>query len=59
MGAALGVAKRLEDFIAEISGHPGESVGTMLGSMFHRRIKNADAVVEKAHFVLLNIGVKA
>ncbi len=51
--------KQVGDFIAAVSGHPGESVGTMLGNIARRRITNAESVTEKAHFILLNIGVKA
>lgn len=66
-GAAVGTAaglvnvagKQFQDFIAAVSGRPGESIGTMLGNLLHRRQVNAEAVGNKANLILLNIGVQA
>jgi Abortive infection alpha len=52
------LAKQTQDFIGAISGHPGESLGTFLGNIGRRRLNNAEGTVERAHFTLLNIGVK-
>lgn len=61
VGTAAGVvnvaAKQLQDFIAAITGHAGESIGTILGSIAKRRIDNADSVGRKAYLTILNIGV--
>jgi Abortive infection alpha len=51
-------AKRAEDFIAAACGHPGESIGTILGNMSYRRSENLEKIAEKSHFILLNIGEK-
>jgi hypothetical protein len=51
------VAKQAQDFLAAAIGHPGESLGTLLGNMIHRRIQNAEGILSRAHFTLLNIGV--
>jgi hypothetical protein len=60
IGAAVGVAaKQAQDFLASVSGHPGESVGTILGTITKRRLDNVEAVGNRAHLTLLNIGVKA
>jgi hypothetical protein len=58
IAGTLGVAKRAEDFIAAVSGHAGESLGTILGTIANRRITNAEAVSGKAHLILLDIGEK-
>jgi hypothetical protein len=59
VAGAVGVAaKQLQDFIAAISGHPGESIGTILGGVAKRRHENAGAVGEKAYLTLLDIGVQ-
>ena len=58
VAGTLGVAKRAEDFIAAISGHPGESLGTFLGNIANRRLKNAETVLGKSHLILLDIGVE-
>lgn len=52
------VAKQAQDFIAAASGHPGETIGEILGNVAHRRLKNAEIVSNKAHLILLNIGQK-
>jgi|SRR5579863_7383478 len=57
--AALQAAKQGQEFIAAAAGHPGESLGTILGNLGRRRMQNAEAVGNKAHLTLLNIGVKA
>jgi hypothetical protein len=53
------VAKQAQDFIAAVTGHHGESVGTILGNYTKRRQENAEAIGSRAHLTLLNIGVKA
>jgi hypothetical protein len=53
------VARQAQDFVAAIAGHPGETIGTIVGNLAQRRSKNAEIVTEKAHFTLLNIGVPA
>ena len=58
VAAMLSAAKQVENFIAAVAGHPGESISTILGNMAHRRLKNAESVAEKAHFILLDIGAK-
>jgi hypothetical protein len=55
--AALQVAKQAQDFVAAASGHPDESIGTILGNIANRRWKNAEAVTSKSHLILLEIGV--
>jgi len=57
LAGALQIAKQGQEFIAAAFGHPGESIGTMLGNIGRRRIQNAEAVGNKAHFILLDIGV--
>ena len=57
--AALQAAKQGQEFIAAAAGHPGESLGTILGNLGRRRMHNAEAVGNKAHLTLLNIGVRA
>ena len=56
--AALQAAKQGQDFIAAAAGRPGESIGTILGSWLQRRIKNAETIGNKAHLVLLDLGLK-
>jgi hypothetical protein len=51
------VAKQAEDFIAAVTGHKGESIGTILGSIAERRRKNAETASGNAYLTLLNIGV--
>jgi hypothetical protein len=50
--------KLAEEFIAAAMGHPGEELGTILGTAFNRRLKNLREIGSKAHFTLLNIGVE-
>jgi hypothetical protein len=58
-GVVVGVAaKQAQDFIAAVCGHPGESLGTILGKLGKRRMQNAEAVGIKSHLILLNIGVQ-
>jgi hypothetical protein len=52
-------AKQAQDFVAALSGHPGESIGTILGTITRRRLENVETVANKAYLTLLNIGVKA
>jgi hypothetical protein len=53
---ALQIAKQAQEFLAAICGHPDETVGTMLGNIAKRRLKNAETVVGMSHLILLNIG---
>lgn len=53
------VAKQAADFLAAVTGHKGESIGTILGSTAERRWKNAEAATGSAYLTLLNIGVAA
>jgi len=57
IASALQVAKQAQDFIAAAAGHPGESIGTILGNLGRRRFDNIEAVGNKAHLILLNIGL--
>jgi len=59
VAAALGAAKRAENFIAAVAGHPGESVGTILGNIVKRRLDNAETVAAKSDFILLDLGLQA
>jgi len=59
LAGALQVAKQAQEFIAAASGHPGESLGTILGNITHRRIENATGILSGAHLTLLNIGITA
>ena len=52
----LEIARQAADFIAAASGHPGETIGQILGSMFERRVHNAEVVGSKGYLTLLNIG---
>ena len=55
----LQVAKQAQDFLTAVTGHPGESIGTILGNAVKRRLDNVEAVSSKAQFILLDVGVKA
>jgi len=57
LAGALQIAKQGQVFIAAAFGHPGESIGTMLGNLGRRRVQNVEAIGNKAHLILLNIGV--
>lgn len=56
IAATLTVAKRAEAFLAAASGHPGEDIGTILGNIANRRLKNAETVSGGSHLILLNLG---
>jgi hypothetical protein len=56
IAGTLGAAKQAQDFIAAVSGHPGESLGTILGNLGRRRVQNVETVGNKAHLILLDIG---
>lgn len=56
VAGATQVAKQAQDFIAAVCGHPGESIGTILGNVANRRLNNVEAVISKSHLTLLNIG---
>lgn len=58
VATVLGVANQTQNFIAAASGHPGESIGTILGNLGRRRIQNAEVVGNKAGLTLLNLGVQ-
>jgi hypothetical protein len=55
---ALQLAKQAQDFIATASGHPGESLGEIFGDWSRRRMQNVMPVANKAHLILLNLGVE-
>lgn len=57
IAGTLQLAKQGQDLIAALAGRKGESLGTILGDIGRRRIDNIEAVGNKAHLVLLNIGV--
>jgi hypothetical protein len=56
--AALQVAKQAQDFLAAAIGHPGETIGTVLGKIFLKRKENAEAVASKAHVALPGLGLR-
>jgi hypothetical protein len=58
LAGALQIAKQAQDFIAAVAGHPGESIGTTVGNFTRRRFQNVEAVGNKAHLILLDLGVK-
>jgi hypothetical protein len=52
-------AKQGQDFIAAALGHPGESLGAILGNLvFDRRLENAAIVGNRARLIQLNIGIE-
>jgi hypothetical protein len=51
------IAKQAQDFVAAFTGHKGETIGTILGNAARDRVKNAEGVVGKAHFTLLNLNI--
>jgi hypothetical protein len=59
LASALQIAKQAQEFLAAATGHPGESVGTILGNMKRQRVQHVEQIVSKSHFTLLNIGVTA
>ncbi len=58
VAAALEAVKQTQDFIAALTGHPGESIATILGNMANRRLKNAETVFRKCQFICLDLGIK-
>ncbi len=58
VAGALQAAKQAQDFIAAVSGHAGETIGTILGNIANRRLKNVEAAISKSHLILLYIGVE-
>jgi hypothetical protein len=59
---AAGIVKlagEIENAIAAMYGHPGESIGTILGNIGERRRGNLESVTRRSALTLLNIGVKA
>jgi Abortive infection alpha len=50
------ILKQAEDFLAAATGQEGKSLGTMLGSMFRRRRKNATVVVAAAEQIRVDSG---
>lgn len=59
VAGTLQTAKQAQDFLSAALGHPGESVGTILGNIIRRRRDNAEAIVSDAHLTLLNLGLNA
>jgi hypothetical protein len=57
LSGANQVARQAQDFLAAATGHPGESIGTILGNIMQRRIQNAESILSRSHLTLLNIGV--
>lgn len=57
VAGTLGIAKRAEDFLAAISGHPGESIGTIVGGWAKKRIENLGTIAAGADLILLELGV--
>ena len=57
VAATLGALKQAHDFIAAVSGHPGESLATILGTIVNRRLNNVEVVIGRSGLTLLNIGV--
>ena len=58
LSGANQASKQIQDFLAAVTGHPGESIGTILGNLMRRRQENAEGIVNKAHFTLLNLGIE-
>jgi hypothetical protein len=56
--AAYQATKQAQDFISAVFGHPGESLGTILGTIVKQRSDNAEGVASRAYLTLLNIGEK-
>jgi hypothetical protein len=57
LSGANQAAKQAQDFLAAATGHPRESIGTILGNMMQRRINNAESILSRSHLTLLNIGL--
>ena len=55
--AALQVAKQAQDFLSAVSGHKGESIGTIMGDLLKRRTENGEKVWSAAHLTLLNLNL--
>jgi hypothetical protein len=53
---ALEVAKQGQDFIAAAAGHPGQSLGTIVGNWTNRQFLNTEVIGNKAHLILLGLG---
>jgi hypothetical protein len=58
LAGALQIAKQAQEFIAAVAGHPGESLGTIVGNFTRRRVQNVEGVGNKAHLILLELGVE-
>ena len=57
VAGTIGILKQGQDFITAVSGHPGESLGTILGNLGKRRFQNLESVGNRAYLILLNLGV--
>lgn len=51
LAGTLQIAKQAQEFIAAAAGHPGETIGTILGNITHRRRENLESVGNKAHLI--------
>jgi hypothetical protein len=47
LAATLQAAKQAQDFLAAAPGHKGDSLGTILGDMIHRRQQRARITFER------------
>lgn len=56
--AGLQIAKQAQDFISAVSGHKGDSIGTIMGELLKRRTDNGEKVWGKAGLILLNLALK-
>jgi hypothetical protein len=51
------IARQAQDFIAAVTQHPAESVGTIIGKEVRRRVDRWQTVAATSHFILLNLGL--
>jgi hypothetical protein len=52
-------AKQGQDFIAAACGHPGDSLGTILGKWTKQRFDNMHAIGHRASLIMLDLGLSA
>ena len=52
------IAKQAQDFIAAVTRHPGETVGTILGNALRKRVDRAQNVAAHSYFILLSLGLQ-
>lgn len=50
-------AKQGQDFISAVCGHPGESLGTIVGNWTKRRFENMYSIGHRSELILLDLGV--